>query len=180
MCTVLSVLMFLTLGSLLSAGPYVEVSRDGSTITLTSYVDIARSRVEVWPYVWEYRFMHLFLQSYDRIDSLEGGIDWYNVRYVGDFPLFSSLAAYKKQIVEEGFFVTESLYESKIEGPIDIRVLSANSCWRLDSLTCSQTRVFYVNVVEISAAGFEGIYSGVIKGETRKALASLKKLIESS
>lgn len=171
--------VFIILGSLLMAEPYVEITRDGRVFTLKSYIDVERSAEQVWPYLWEFRHMEHYIDDVEEIDSVDGGEDWYSVRLTGTFPLVRAEVFNRKWIIEEGVSIGAESTTCNLETNLPIQLLGSQGYWRLQPLSGSGCRVHYITVVEVYAAGFEGLYTGIARKDGRRILTNFKRYVES-
>ena len=112
-------------------------------------------------------------------DSLGGGEDWYDVRYVGDFPLLHAEITNRKWIIDEGKSVGTKLVNFVVKSPLPFAFICAEGFWRLDSLGPNRSRVYFKNVLEVQAAGMEWLYTPIAKRDGRRIMKNFKRYVES-
>lgn len=161
------------------AEPYVEITRDGGIFTVITSIEIERSVEKVWPFMWEFRHIKGYADNVERIDSLGGGEDWYDVRYVGDFPLLHAEITNRKWIIDEGKSVGTKLVNFVVKSPLPFAFICAEGFWRLDSLGPNRSRVYFKNVLEVQAAGMEWLYTPIAKRDGRRIMKNFKRYVES-
>lgn len=171
--------VLLSLGVIPAAEPYIDITRDGRVFTLKAYIDVERSAAQVWPYLWEFRHMKHYIDDVDRIDSLSGGKDWYMVLLAGDFPFVRAEVCNRKWIIEQGKSIGAKATECNLETALPLKLISSEGYWRLEPLTASSCRVHYRTIVEVYAAGFEGLYTGIARNDGKRILKNFKRYVES-
>lgn len=177
--TTLTLVFLLSLRVSASAEPYIDITRDGTVFTLKAYVDVERSADQVWPYLWEFRYMKYYIDDVDRIDSLDGGEDWYMVRLAGSFPFVRAEVCNRKWIIEQGRHIGAKSTECNLETFLPLDLIRSEGYWRLEPLGDSRCRVHYGTVVEVYAAGFEGLYTGIAKRDGKRIMKNFKRYVES-
>lgn len=171
--------VLLSLGVGAAAEPYIDITREDKVFTLNAYVDIERSAAQVWPYLWEFRHMKYYIDDLDRIDSLGGGKDWYMVRLAGNFPFVRAEICNRKWIIEPGKRIGAKATECNLETVLPLKLISSEGYWRLEPLNESRCRVYYRTIVEVYAAGFEGLYTGIARNDGKRILKNFKRYVES-
>jgi hypothetical protein len=161
------------------AKSYIDIERDGNVFKLKAYTDIERSAEYVWPFVWEFRHLKGYIDNVQRIDSVAGGQDWYDVRFTGDFPFVHTEVINHKWIVEEGQSIRVRLVKSVIKSPLPIDILDSESYWRIESLGDNFSRVHFETVVKVYAAGFEVLYTGIARSDGKRIMRNFKRYVES-
>ncbi|MBN2378930.1 SRPBCC family protein [candidate division WOR-3 bacterium] len=161
------------------ATPKTDVQRDGKVFTLMASMDIERSVEDVWPMLWEFHHLKEYIDNVKSIDSLDGGDNWYKVRYIGDFPFVHIEVTNYKWIMEQGIRVGTKTINHVVESPLPIKVSRTEGCWSLESLGSGRTRLHFLSIVEVDAAGFEGLYTGIAKADGKRILKNFARYVES-
>lgn len=161
------------------AKSYIDTERDGNVFKLKAYTDVERSAEYVWPFVWEFRHLKGYVDNVQRIDSVAGGEDWYDVKFTGDFPFVHTEVTNHKWIVKEGRGVGSRTIKSVIESPLPIEIRSTESIWRIEPLGDNRSRVYFETVVEVYAAGFEALYTGIARADGKRIMKNFKRYVES-
>lgn len=176
--TTVAILLSLFSFSAALAESYIEITRDGGNFTIITSIEIERSVEEVWPFMWEFRHIKGYADNVQRVDSLGGGKDWYNVRYVGEFPFLHAEITNRKWIIDEGKSVGTRLVNSLVQSPLPLAFIRAEGFWRLDSLGPNRSRVYFKNVLELRAAGMEWLYTPIAKRDGKRIMKNLKRYVE--
>jgi hypothetical protein len=142
-----------------------------------AYTDVELSREEVWPYVWEFAHMEGWVDNVE-IDSIDGGPDWYDVKFTGDFPFVHTEVTNHKWIVKKGYTAASRMIASVIESPLPIKIIASENSWSIESWGSSKCRVHYRSTVKVDMAGMEGLYTGIAKRDGRRLMKNFKQYAE--
>ena len=146
---------------------------------MKAYTDIERSAEFVWPYIWDFKHMKGYIDN-AVLDSLNGGDDWYDVKFTGDFTMAHSEVVNHKWIVEHGKKVGTKMISSKIESPLALEVVESLSFWSIKALEAGRCRVYYTSTVKVDMGGMEGLYTGIAKKDSERIMKKFKKYVESN
>jgi len=175
--------VFVLLGLVLASAAFAEsniyIKRDGNVFTLKAYMDVERSADFTWPYIWEFRHLGGYVDNVQEIDSLDGGQEWYDVKFTGDFPFVHTEVCNHKWIIEEGTSIGVKLIKSLVESPLPIAILASESYWRLESIGANRCRVHYKSIVQVDAAGMEVFFTGIARRDGKRIMKNFKRYVES-
>lgn len=173
------VFSLLILCSVVFADSNIDVKREGNVFNVHTYIDIERSAEYVWPFVWELRHLKEYLDNVQRIDSVGGGDGWYDVKFTADFPFVHLEVTNHKWIIQQGVSIGSRLVGSKIESPLPIAVSESESYWRIEPLGDSCCRLHFETLVKVHAAGFEALYIGIARRDSKRIMKNFKRYVES-
>jgi hypothetical protein len=160
--------------------PNIEIERDGGKFTVECSIVLERSASDVWDYLWEFQFISLYVDNCRSIDSLKGGEDWYHVRYSAEFPFLYTEITNRKYIIEQGTTIGTTSVNSVVDSPFPLAFLGAKGYWKLYPLDDNRCKIYFRNQLEVEAAGFEGLYTGIARRDAKRILKNFKHLVESS
>ncbi len=174
----LAILVACVTGVSAAQQPVVEILRDGKKFTVKAWVDIERSVEHTWPYIWEFKYVHRYVDNVKEVDSLRGGEGWYELTYKGDFPFLHLENTYHKWVIEKGKKIGNKSVNCAVNSPFPLGLKYAEGFWLLERLSAGRCRLYFEQELEVEAAGLEVLYTGIARNDGRRILSNFKRLAE--